>query len=135
LINFPVLCFAGDNTADFVEDYENLSVCSVEAFGKGYYDGMQLVDCCGYLYIVRHAEKVGSLPFYWGWSFLTMPRMLRVKLYFDREISRLTINEFKEKIYLLIRKHSLFEPMAEGKEIEEKIKFAGTFKEVMEFLK
>ena len=101
-IKFPSLCISRDQTFEIVKNDIELEICSKKAFENGYFEGMKIFDSDGCYYIVEHAEILKYLPLYWGWNFLFMPRMVKVKLLINRQ-NDISINEFKLIVNTLLK--------------------------------
>lgn len=102
-MKFPVITFDREENIYFVRNEDDLVICNGSALNSGFYNDLLIIDIIGTQYVVEsiNIEKVIGYNIF-------LQKKVKVSLNFKKDISPISLEDFKTKILESYKKHIAF---------------------------
>jgi hypothetical protein len=132
-IQFPVIYFSGiclgvENT------FEELTTCTRLALRHGFFNKMLLVEATGRAFWIGGAQKLHGVGLFWGYNIFLNQR-IRVKLLFEGEPFRVTVDEVKKRVFDSFDKLDCWSSGGNLEELRAGVRNAQTVAEIVQVLR
>ncbi len=133
-MKYPIVLFRYSSAMSVCNTEDELTHCTKPALSRGYYQNLNIVDSTGSCFTVKDAIKTGTIGPLWGFD-LFRGQHLRVKLEFKGKKSKLTLDDFKEKILNIFNTDEDFwDSGGNLDELKKKIETTSSSEEIIKFL-
>lgn len=115
-MKFPVITFDREENIYFVRNEDDLVICNGSALNNGFYNNLLIIDITGTQYVVESIdiEKVVGYNIF-------LQKKIKVNLNFKKDISLISLEDFKTKILESYKKYIAF--WEAGGNVQENIMF------------
>lgn len=102
-MKFPVITFDREENIYFARNEDDLIICKGSALNNGFYNNLLIIDIIGTQYVVEDVdiEKVIGYNIF-------LQKKVKVSLNFKKDISSISLEDFKTKILESYKKHIAF---------------------------
>lgn len=113
-MKFPVITFDREENIYFVRNEDDLVICNGSALNSRFYNDLLIIDIIGTQYVVEDIDIEKII----GYN-IFLQKKVKVNLNFKKDISPISLEDFKTKILESYKKHIAFWEV--GGDVQENI--------------